>query len=141
MHRSRGFAQRLVVQSQSWSVLKSQVTCASSLKIQPIGQVRYKKTVSENPSTSSDVPLVSSPTPPTALIEVPRLNKRNVVEDLEKLRNFTSTERNFITPLRAMQEYLLQPHDLTGLRKTLRRSPHVDEPPIQVFWRRDVEAR
>lgn len=51
MHRSRGLAQKLV-QSQSWSVLKSKVTCASSLQIQLTGQVRYKKTVSKNPSES-----------------------------------------------------------------------------------------
>lgn len=58
-----------------------------------------------------------------------------------RTKTFTSTERNFITPLRAMEEYLLQPHDLGGLRRTFRRSPHVDEPPILVYWRRDVESR
>lgn len=69
------------------------------------------------------------------------LVKRNLVDEAEKLRNYSSKERNFITPLRAMQEYLLQPQDLIGIRKTLRRSPHADEPPILVYWTRDVEKR
>jgi hypothetical protein len=56
-------------------------------------------------------------------------------------RALTSTERNFITPVRAMQDFLLQTTDLAGLRKTMRRSPHADEPPISVYWRRDVEQR
>lgn len=52
-----------------------------------------------------------------------------------------STERNFITPVRAMNEYLLKPQDLTDLRKFQRRSPYEDAPPITVHLRRDVEAR
>lgn len=56
-------------------------------------------------------------------------------------RPMTSTERNFITPVRAMQDFLLKTNDLSGLRKTMRRSPHADEPPISVYWKRDVEQR
>lgn len=52
-----------------------------------------------------------------------------------------STERNFITPIRAMNEYLLKPLDLSDLRKFKRRSPYEDAPPITVYLRRDVEAR
>ncbi|CAL1267925.1 unnamed protein product [Larinioides sclopetarius] len=51
------------------------------------------------------------------------------------------TDRNFITPLRAMNEYLLKPSDLESLRKTTRRSPFEDNPPIQVYLRRDVEQK
>ncbi|KAF8791416.1 proton-coupled zinc antiporter SLC30A9, mitochondrial-like [Argiope bruennichi] len=51
------------------------------------------------------------------------------------------TDRNFITPLRAMNEYLLKPSDLECLRKTTRRSPFEDNPPIQVYLRRDVEQK
>lgn len=53
----------------------------------------------------------------------------------------TFTERNFITPLRAMNEYLLKPSDLEGLRKIQRRSPFEDNPPIHVYLRRDVEQK
>lgn len=53
----------------------------------------------------------------------------------------TSLERNFITPVRAMSDFLLKPSDLDGLRKTKRRSPIENEPPITVYWRKDVESR
>lgn len=52
-----------------------------------------------------------------------------------------SLERNFITPVRAMSEFLLKPSDLESLPKTKRRSPYECEPPITVYWRRDVEAK
>lgn len=52
-----------------------------------------------------------------------------------------SVERNFITPVRAMSDFLLKPSDLESLPKTKRRSPYESEPPITVYWRRDVEAK
>lgn len=51
------------------------------------------------------------------------------------------TERNFITPMRAMTEYLLKQSDLETLPKVLRRSPYEAEPPITVHYRKDVEAK
>ncbi|XP_041973150.1 zinc transporter 9 [Aricia agestis] len=51
------------------------------------------------------------------------------------------TERNFITPMRAMTEYLLKQSDLETLPKVLRRSPYELEPPITVYYRKDVEAK
>lgn len=53
----------------------------------------------------------------------------------------SSMERNFITPIRAMSDFLLKPADLESLPKTKRRSPYEFEPPITVYWRRDVEAK
>ncbi|KAL1122476.1 hypothetical protein AAG570_002807 [Ranatra chinensis] len=50
-------------------------------------------------------------------------------------------ERNFMTPARAMKEFLLKPKDLEGLRATKRRSAYENEPPITVYWRKDVEAK
>ncbi|ERL88156.1 zinc transporter 9 [Dendroctonus ponderosae] len=52
-----------------------------------------------------------------------------------------SLERNFITPVRAMSDFLLKPSELESLPKTKRRSPYETEPPITVYWRRDVEAK
>ncbi|CAN8006220.1 unnamed protein product, partial [Ixodes hexagonus] len=51
------------------------------------------------------------------------------------------TERNFVTPVRVMSEYMLKPSDLEGLRKIQRRSPYEDAPPITVYLRKDVEAK
>lgn len=67
-------------------------------------------------------------------------------KDLAKKRvrvNFalSSLERNFITPNRAMSDFLLKPADLESLQKTKRRSPYEQEPPITVYWRKDVEAK
>ncbi|GAB6027298.1 hypothetical protein CHUAL_001581 [Chamberlinius hualienensis] len=55
--------------------------------------------------------------------------------------NQKSTDRNFITALRAMNEYLLKPSDLEALRKIYRRSPYDNKPPMTVFLRKDVETR
>lgn len=53
----------------------------------------------------------------------------------------SSMERNFITPARAISDFLLKMSDLETLPKTKRRSPYEQEPPIIVFWRKDVEAK
>ncbi|XP_023246818.1 zinc transporter 9 isoform X2 [Copidosoma floridanum] len=53
----------------------------------------------------------------------------------------SSLERNFITPIRAMSDFLLKQSDLESLPKTKRRSPYEFEPPITVYWRKDVEAK
>ncbi|XP_013117652.2 proton-coupled zinc antiporter SLC30A9, mitochondrial [Stomoxys calcitrans] len=55
--------------------------------------------------------------------------------------NRSSLERNFITPARAMSDFLLKASDLETLPKIKRRSPYEQEPPITVFWRKDVEAK
>ncbi|XP_055855744.1 proton-coupled zinc antiporter SLC30A9, mitochondrial isoform X2 [Episyrphus balteatus] len=55
--------------------------------------------------------------------------------------NRSSLERNFITPARAMTDFLLKPSDLETLPKIKRRSPYEQEPPITVYWRKDVEAK
>lgn len=53
----------------------------------------------------------------------------------------SSLERNFITPNRATSDFLLKISDLESLPKTKRRSPYEQEPPITVYWRKDVEAK
>ena len=50
-------------------------------------------------------------------------------------------DRNFITTVRAMHDFLLKPEHLAGLRVTSRRSPHTDEKPLAVYWRKDIEAK
>ena len=65
------------------------------------------------------------------------LAKKRVRVDFSR----SSLERNFITPVRAMSDFLLKPSDLESLPKTKRRSPYEQEPPITVYWRKDVEAK
>lgn len=52
-----------------------------------------------------------------------------------------SLERNFITPARALSDFMLTVKDLEKLPKIKRRSPYEQEPPMTVYWRRDVEAK
>lgn len=40
-----------------------------------------------------------------------------------------------------MSDFLLKPSDLESLSKTKRRSPYEQEPPITVYWRKDVEEK
>ncbi|XP_014469178.1 PREDICTED: zinc transporter 9 [Dinoponera quadriceps] len=74
--------------------------------------------------------------------------KDDVLDTLKKAKkkirvdkSTSSLERNFITPVRAMSDFLLKPTDLETLPKTKRRSPYELEPPITVYWRKDVEAK
>lgn len=68
---------------------------------------------------------------------VQKVTKKKIRVDLSA----SSVERNFITPIRAMSDFLLKPSDLENLRATKRRSPYENEPPITVYWRKDVEAK
>ncbi|KAF4091199.1 hypothetical protein AMELA_G00034350 [Ameiurus melas] len=51
------------------------------------------------------------------------------------------TQNNFITAVRAMNEFCLKPSDLEQLRKIRRRSPHDDTEAFTVFLRSDVETK
>ncbi|CAD7012214.1 unnamed protein product [Ceratitis capitata] len=73
----------------------------------------------------------------TPIGEIPAQKPKRVLVDF----NRSSLERNFITPTRAMSDFLLNASDLESLSKIKRRSPYEQEPPITVFWRKDVEAR
>lgn len=64
-----------------------------------------------------------------------------LVKRLRVDHSASSLERNFITPVRAMVDFLLKPTDLESLPKTKRRSPYEDKPPITVYWRKDVETK
>ncbi|XP_054266638.1 proton-coupled zinc antiporter SLC30A9, mitochondrial [Macrosteles quadrilineatus] len=68
---------------------------------------------------------------------VEKVTKKRMRVDLTA----TSVARNFITPVRAMSDFLLKPSDLENLRATKRRSPYENEPPITVYWRKDVEEK
>ncbi|XP_053680622.1 zinc transporter 9 [Anopheles nili] len=66
-----------------------------------------------------------------------QLAKKRIRVDFSR----SSLERNFITPVRAMSDFLLKPSDLEALSRTKRRSPYEQEPAITVYWRKDVEAK
>lgn len=68
---------------------------------------------------------------------------RNLATSVGSQKNSKSTsyDRNYITEIRALNEYLLEPADLTGLRMTVRRSANETDPPHRVYWRKDIETK
>ena len=89
------------------------------------------------PNTNAHKPPDKSLSNPTVL------SSTDLKEDSESEEQALHLDRNFITALRAMKEFLLKPEDLVGLRVTSRRSAkdgYIDLP-IHVYWRKDVEAR
>lgn len=52
-----------------------------------------------------------------------------------------SLKFNFFYSQGAMSDFLLKASDLETLAKIKRRSPYEQEPPITVYWRKDVEAK
>lgn len=71
------------------------------------------------------------------MVLVPAVVKKRKKIDVTQ----TYLDRNFITPLRAAFDFMLKPSDLETLPKTKRRSPYENEPPLTVYWRKDVEAK
>ncbi|XP_048386012.1 proton-coupled zinc antiporter SLC30A9, mitochondrial isoform X2 [Stegostoma tigrinum] len=65
------------------------------------------------------------------------------VKAILKKRDYgsTYTQNNFITGMRALNEFCLKPSDLEQLRKIKRRSPHDDTEAFTVYLRSDVEAK
>uniref|UniRef100_A0A182JG46 Proton-coupled zinc antiporter SLC30A9, mitochondrial n=1 Tax=Anopheles atroparvus TaxID=41427 RepID=A0A182JG46_ANOAO len=98
-------------------------------------------------SKSDASKLAPSPAPVASLTEAElkeqlaeknrQLAKKRIRVDFSR----SSLERNFITPVRALSDFLLKPSDLETLPKTKRRSPYEQEPAITVYWRKDVEAK
>lgn len=104
-------------------------------KEQPV--VKKQQTDTTNAAASQEEPK-------RQLTEKELLAEKN--KELAKKRvrvNFalSSLERNFITPNRAISDFLLKAADLESLPKTKRRSPYEQEPPITVYWRKDVESK
>ncbi|XP_034938171.1 zinc transporter 9 [Chelonus insularis] len=106
--------------------------------------------------------LLSKPTPSDTLLESNKNIQASIIDaalrnnaskttegevlskKVKRLRvdhSASSLERNFITPVRAMLDFMLKPSDLESLPKTKRRSPYEDKPPITVYWRKDIEAK
>ena len=68
-------------------------------------------------------------------------DQQKTVYSLREMTPKQHYDRNFVTTVRAMHDFLLKPEHLAGLRMTSRRSPHADEKPLNVYWRKDIEAK
>ncbi|KAJ8398934.1 hypothetical protein AAFF_G00418420 [Aldrovandia affinis] len=84
---------------------------------------------------SAQVPTTAGPTK----LENIQVKVRAVLKKREYGTKYT--KNNFITAVRAMNEFCLKPSDLEQLRKIRRRSPHDDTEAFTVFLRSDVELK
>ena len=83
---------------------------------------------------------------PSKLVQDNQSHKAMVLEskkenDFDLENEELHFDRNFITAIRAMNEFVLKPENLVGLRVTSRRSAKDNDVPLNVYWRKDVEAR
>ncbi|XP_066429237.1 proton-coupled zinc antiporter SLC30A9, mitochondrial isoform X2 [Eleutherodactylus coqui] len=92
---------------------------------------------------SATNPTGSDPGKPEQKIIIPPDPIQVKVKAVLKKRDYGSTymKNNFVTGIRAMNEFCLKPSDLETLRKIRRRSPHDDTESFTVFLRSDVEAK
>lgn len=104
--------------------------------------------------TSDDSATAISSFKSTSQEPQPTKAKTVVEESVETIKNtskrapripldpsISSLARNFITPGRAMSDFLLKMEHLEGLKATKRRSPYRNQAAITVYWRKDVEAK
>ncbi|KAH8420993.1 hypothetical protein KR222_000947 [Zaprionus bogoriensis] len=102
-------------------------------------------------STSIDMEPIKSPASAPLLIQTqvakvdgpatPPTPTAAVVKQRPRFDYGISLERNYVTPARAISDFLLTEEDLKKLPEVQRRSPYAHEPAITVYQRRDVEAR
>ncbi|KAM9471032.1 proton-coupled zinc antiporter SLC30A9, mitochondrial [Clarias gariepinus] len=126
--------------SSAWSQIQYFSTAGSSKGEPPTesGQNDTKPTEEVLTTQLSKEPPGSKP------LSLPKAESIQVkVRAVLKKREYGSkyTQNNFITAVRAMNEFCLKPSDLEQLRRIRRRSPHDDTEAFTVFLRSDVEAK
>ncbi|XP_077157943.1 proton-coupled zinc antiporter SLC30A9, mitochondrial [Paroedura picta] len=124
------------------------------LPVSPTSQVRVytsdgQKNSTGAPDTRSSVPEGGVPRTTTAREAASQVSPllqpaiQVKVKAVLKKREYGPkyTKNNFITGVRAINEFCLKSSDLDQLRKIRRRSPHDDTEAFTVFLRSDVEAK
>ncbi|GAB1601528.1 zinc transporter 9-like [Argonauta hians] len=89
----------------------------------------------EDVAASQKKPTENVAPPPATPAKAARLLKSKKKKSID----YSYADNVFILPVRAMNEFLLSPNDLTKLPKYTRRSPYGREMPILMFLRSDVE--
>ncbi|KAM9849921.1 proton-coupled zinc antiporter SLC30A9, mitochondrial [Aulostomus maculatus] len=103
-----------------------------------------KPTAGDSPVGKNVLPGAAKPSPTLSVKGLTKAETIQVkVRAVLKKREYGAkyTQNNFITAVRAMNEFCLKPSDLEQLRKIRRRSPHDDTEAFTVFLRSDVEAK
>lgn len=126
------------VTSLTWTRVQYCSTSGSDKDGSPAGSVEPKATEKEQAAQSSAKTAGSKPQGLTKAESI-QVKVRAVLKKREYGTKYT--QNNFITAVRAMNEFCLKPSDLEQLRKIRRRSPHDDTEAFTVFLRSDVEAK
>uniref|UniRef100_A0A673HNY2 Proton-coupled zinc antiporter SLC30A9, mitochondrial n=1 Tax=Sinocyclocheilus rhinocerous TaxID=307959 RepID=A0A673HNY2_9TELE len=126
------------VTSLMWTQVQYCSTSGSDKTGSPAGPVEPKPTEKEQAAQSS-AKTAGSKTQGLTKAESIQVKVRAVLKKREYGTKYT--QNNFITAVRAMNEFCLKPSDLEQLRKIRRRSPHDDTEAFTVFLRSDVEAK
>uniref|UniRef100_A0A8C0Y2T1 Proton-coupled zinc antiporter SLC30A9, mitochondrial n=1 Tax=Cyprinus carpio carpio TaxID=630221 RepID=A0A8C0Y2T1_CYPCA len=126
------------VTSLTWTQVQYCSTSDSDKSGSPAGPVEPKPTEKEQAAQSS-AKTAGSKTQGLTKAESIQVKVRAVLKKREYGTKYT--QNNFITTVRAMNEFCLKPSDLEQLRKIRRRSPHDDTEAFTVFLRSDVEAK
>ncbi|XP_018956510.1 zinc transporter 9 [Cyprinus carpio] len=126
------------VTSLKWARVQNCSTTGSDKDGSPAGPVEPKPTGKEQAAQPSAKAAGSKP---QGLLKAESIQVK--VRAVLKKREYGTkyTQNNFITAVRAMNEFCLKPSDLEQLRKIRRRSPHDDTEAFTVFLRSDVEAK
>lgn len=107
----------------------------------PTDKLTPQVLASQEPPASTAEQIIEVEGVPSAASRLKDAVIKRVMPRPKEKQSMVSTERNFITALRAMSEFLLKPTDLEGLRKTKRRSPYENKPRITVYWMKDIENK
>ncbi|XP_077388838.1 proton-coupled zinc antiporter SLC30A9, mitochondrial [Festucalex cinctus] len=103
------------------------------------GPPRSPSDATEKVSTKANINTTGSAVKGLTKAETIQVKVRAVLK--KRIYGAKYTQNNFITAVRAMNEFCLKPSDLEHLRKIRRRSPHDDTEAFTVFLRSDVEAK
>ncbi|KAM7341852.1 solute carrier family 30 member 9 isoform 2-T4 [Cochliomyia hominivorax] len=137
-HSKEKIANNAVKEASKLAAVK--LDAAAAIQIVKPAESANKTVVIDMTTTPTEAKIAATTTAlaAAAVAPIPEVKpKPRVKVDL----NRSSLERNFITPARAMSDFLLKASDLETLPKIKRRSPYEQEPPITVYWRKDVEAK
>uniref|UniRef100_F7A1P6 Proton-coupled zinc antiporter SLC30A9, mitochondrial n=1 Tax=Monodelphis domestica TaxID=13616 RepID=F7A1P6_MONDO len=137
----------------------SSIVPCSHLHIYSLSQVRtYSTNIQKEGLEAQNIQIPSAPGKQKAILDETKVLDTNIglqtplikqeplqvrVKAVLKKREYGSkyTKNNFITGVRAINEFCLKSSDLDQLRKIRQRSPHEDTESFTVFLRSDVEAK
>ncbi|XP_053314383.1 zinc transporter 9 isoform X2 [Spea bombifrons] len=121
----------------------SRMLVHAHLRLYSTGDPKEGSGPNEPSSSGSPDRTSTGPDPLNVEQKIPKDAIQVKVKAVLKKRDYGAKymKNNFITGVRAMNEFCLRPSDLEPLRKIRRRSPHDDTEAFTVYLRSDVESK